>query len=164
MAHNYNFSVQYELAKDNVITVGYSGQLGRDLALYRDLNASPLGSAGNFGDRPFATQFPEYNHIIQLNNDGQSHYDSLQMTYNQRNFHGFNNQANFTWSKCFDYNSVNRGGAGDYPQLNNPYIPRIPTACATTTSALISTLAPSTPFRTSPPLASTSTAGKSAVS
>jgi len=124
MAHNYNFSVQYELAKDNVITVGYSGQLGRDLALYRDLNASPLGSAGNFADRPFATQFPEYNHIIQLNNDGQSRYDSLQMTYNQRNFHGFNNQANFTWSKCFDYNSVNRGGAGDYPQLNNPYDPK----------------------------------------
>jgi hypothetical protein len=121
MAHNYNLSVQYELAKDNVFTIGYSGQLGRDLALYRDLNASPLGSAGAFADRPFSTQFPDYNHIIQLNNDGQSHYDSLQMSYNQRNFHGFNNQANFTWSKCFDYNSVNRGGAGDYPQLNNPY-------------------------------------------
>jgi hypothetical protein len=28
-------------------------------------------------------------------------------------------QYNFTWSKCFDDNSVNRGGAGDYPQLNN---------------------------------------------
>jgi hypothetical protein len=124
MAHNYNLSVQYELAKDNVLTVGYAGQLGRDLALYRDLNASPLGSAGDFADRPFAAIFPNYNHIIQLNNDGQSHYDSLQMSYNQRNFHGFNNQVNFTWSKCFDYNSVNRGGIGDYPQLNNPYDPK----------------------------------------
>ena len=67
---------------------------------------------------------PTINHIIQLNNDGQSRYDSLQMSYNQRNFHGFNNQVNFTWSKCFDYNSVNRGGVGDYPQLNNPYDPK----------------------------------------
>ena len=28
-------------------------------------------------------------------------------------------QYNLTWSKCFDLNSVNRGGQGDYPQINN---------------------------------------------
>lgn len=61
------------------------------------------------------------NHVIQMNNDGQSQYDSLQTTLNMRNVHGLNLTTNFTWSKCFDYNSVNRGGAGDYPQANNPY-------------------------------------------
>jgi len=123
-AHNYNLSIQQEFFKDNVLTVGYSGQKGEDLGLMRDLNASPLGS-GCSGSacnplRPFHSQFPDFLHIIQLTNLAKSQYDSLQVTYNQRNFHGFNNQANFTWSKCFDYNSVNRGGAGDYPQLNNP--------------------------------------------
>jgi len=29
-------------------------------------------------------------------------------------------QYNLTWSKCYDDNSVSRGGAGDYPQLFNP--------------------------------------------
>jgi len=100
--------------------VGYSGQRGRDMLIYHDLNASPLGSAGNFSDRPFATQFPTLNHIIQATNLGKSQYDSLQISFNQRSFHGFDTQYNLTWSKSFDNNSVNRGGAGDYPQLNNP--------------------------------------------
>ena len=118
--HNISLSIQQEVARNNVLTVGYSGQRGRDLVIYRDLNASPLGSAGNFSDRPYATQFPDLNHIIQATNLGRSQYDSLQATYNQRNFHGLDTQYNFTWSKCFDENSVNRGGVGDFPQLNNP--------------------------------------------
>jgi hypothetical protein len=121
-AHNFNLSIQRDIARNNVITIGYSGQRGGNLALYRDLNASPLGSGGGFSDRPYATQFPSLNlqHVIQLTNLAHSQYDSLQASFNQRNFHGFNTQTNFTWSKCFDDNSVNRGGAGDYPQLNNP--------------------------------------------
>ena len=118
--HNLSLSLQQEIARNNVLTVGYSGQRGRDMLIYHDLNASPLGSAGNFSDRPFATQFPTLNHIIQATNLGKSQYDSLQISFNQRSFHGFDTQYNLTWSKSFDNNSVNRGGAGDYPQLNNP--------------------------------------------
>ncbi len=29
-------------------------------------------------------------------------------------------EYNFTWSKCYDESSFNRGGIGDYPQLQNP--------------------------------------------
>lgn len=122
--HNFNLSLQQELNANNVLTVGYSGQRGRDLVMYRDLNASPLGSAGDFADRPFSTLYPDLNHIIQATNAAKSQYDSLQMTLNQRNWHGLDTQYNFTWSKCYDMNSVNRGGAGDYPQLNNPFSPR----------------------------------------
>jgi outer membrane receptor protein involved in Fe transport len=122
--HNFNLSLQQEINANNVITVGYSGQRGRDLVMYRDLNASPLGSAGDFTDRPFSTLYPDLNHIIQATNAAKSQYDSLQMTLNQRNWHGLDTQYNFTWSKCYDMNSVNRGGAGDYPQLNNPFTPR----------------------------------------
>ena len=43
-AHNYSLSIQQEIAHNNVLTVGYSGQRGQDLAINRDLNASPLGS------------------------------------------------------------------------------------------------------------------------
>ncbi|MGC2182407.1 MAG: TonB-dependent receptor [Terriglobales bacterium] len=119
-AHNFSLSIQQELARNNVLTVGYSGQHGERLAVNRDLNASPLGSAGDFSDRPFSTQFPNLRHIVQTTNLGSSQYDSLQASYNQRDWHGLDTTYNFTWSKCFDDSSFNRGGSGDYPQLQNP--------------------------------------------
>jgi len=128
--HNYNLSIQQEIARNNVLTVAYSGQRGQNLAIYHDLNASPIGSGIQDGAlcasqadcdpyRPYAAQFPDIRHVIQLTNGATSQYDSLQVSYNQRNWHGLDTQYNLTWSKCFDLNSVNRGGAGDYPQINN---------------------------------------------
>jgi hypothetical protein len=119
-AHNFSLSVQQEVARNNVLTVGYSGQRGQNLAVNRDLNASPLGSGGDQTDRPFFSQFPDLHHIVQTTNLGDSQYDSLQMSYNQRDWHGLDTEYNFTWSKCYDENSFNRGGTGDYPQLQNP--------------------------------------------
>lgn len=123
-AHNYNLGIQQQLFTNNVLSVTYSGQRGTDLLIYRDLNASPLGSGctGSSCDalRPFATEFPDLRHIVQATNMAGSEYDSLQVSYNQRSWHGLDTQYNLTWSKCFDNNSVNRGGAGDYPQLQNP--------------------------------------------
>lgn len=122
--HNFNLSLQTEVFKNNVLTLTYSGQRGRDLVIYQDLNASPLGSpcfnpTGCDPFRPLAASFPNIRHVIEATNRATSQYDSLQASYNQRAWHGFDTQYNLTWSKCFDYNSVNRGGAGDYPQINN---------------------------------------------
>ncbi|HEX4488984.1 MAG TPA: TonB-dependent receptor [Terriglobales bacterium] len=124
--HNYSLSLQREVAHNNVITVGYSGQRGQNLVMYRDLNASPIGSDCTNGPscdpfRPYAPQFPDLRHIIQATNEATSQYDSLQVSYNQRGWHGLNTQYNLTWSKCLDDSSSNRGGAGDYPQTNNPF-------------------------------------------
>jgi hypothetical protein len=69
----------------------------------------------------FVDQFGNdlFQHVIAASNNAHSQYDSLQASYNQRNWHGLDTQFNLTYSKCYDDNSVNRGGAGDYPQLNN---------------------------------------------
>jgi hypothetical protein len=124
------------------VTVSYSGQRGRDLIIYYDQNASPIGSI--FHDpitdedrvcataeecdpkRPLTSKFtdpvtgnPLIRHLITMTNQGTSKYDSLQVSYNQRGWHGLDTQYNLTWSKCFDLNSVNRGGQGNYPQINN---------------------------------------------
>ncbi len=138
--HNINLSLQRDIARNNVLTIGYSGQRGQNLLIYRDLNATPVGTIDPstgfacVGDacnpfRPLSNVFttivngvpvPTYRHIIQVTNLGKSQYDSLQASFNQRGWHGIDTQYNLTWSKCYDYNSVNRGGAiGDYPQLNN---------------------------------------------
>jgi hypothetical protein len=127
-AHNFNLSLQQEVARNNVLTIGYSGQRGQNLVLYRDLNASPINGDGT---RPFDKAFldsngaPYFNHIIQATNLGYSQYDSMQVSFNQRAWHGLDTQYNLTWGKCYDTNSVNRGGAGDYPQINNDGTPRM---------------------------------------
>jgi hypothetical protein len=149
--HNFNLTVQEELFHNNVLTLTYAGQRGGNLLIFHDLNASPLGTidpntgspcVGSACDpfRPLHGVIVDQNgndllrHVIQATNAGQSQYDSLQVSYNQRQFHGLDTQYNLTWSKCFDYNSVNRGGAGDYPQLNNTN-PAGSTALATTNFA-----------------------------
>ena len=118
--------MQSEAFRNNVLTVTYSGQRGRDLLIYHDLNASPIAD-----HRPIAVHCLSklrsvssaidvfssirqrnvlFRHVISANNAGTSQYDSLQASYNQRELAGLDTQYNLTWSKCYDYNSVNRGG------------------------------------------------------
>src|SRR5207253_4574098 len=101
--HNFNLSIQNELFKNNVLTVTYSGQRGRDLIVYYDANASPIGSidpvAGGVcssdaacdPDRPLSKAFVDpvtggalIRHLITATSAGTSQYDSLQVSYNQR--------------------------------------------------------------------------------
>ena len=137
--HNFNLSIQGQLFHNNVLTVTYSGQRGRDLIIYYDANASPIGSIDPLTgsvcttesacdpDRPLYNKFPVdpatgrqlIEHVVTMTNAGTSRYDSMQVSYNQRGWHGIDTQYNLTWSKCFDLNSVNRGGQGNYPQINN---------------------------------------------
>src|SRR5438874_3651676 len=98
--HNFNLAIQSELFRNNVLTLTYSGQRGRKLLIYHDLNASPLGSLDpNTGDvcksdvacdpsLPFVSTFPDLRPVIAATNLGSSQYDSLQVSYNQRTWHG----------------------------------------------------------------------------
>src|SRR5262249_28066902 len=125
MFHIFHLSFQREIFKRNTVTVSYVGNRGRDLLMVRDLNAPPIGT--DYTDpqphRPFASQFPELKHIVQLNNDGKMWYDSLQFSWRQTEWQGIKTQYNLTWSHCLDYNSVNRGGGGQAGQYQNPYNP-----------------------------------------
>jgi hypothetical protein len=123
--HNYNLSIQRQITQNQVFTVGYSGSYGENLVILRDLNASPINGTGV---RPYDTVFvnpdgsPQFKHIVQATNFGYSHYNSLQASFVQRNWHGFDISYNYTFANCHDTNSVNRGGTavGAYPQKENP--------------------------------------------
>ena len=149
----YNATIQHELFRNNAITVSYVGAHGTNMLLNRQLNLRPIGcwdstftnpatgthqltgppnSATNTTrlncDRPFDSVFqtggvPTFKYINQLTNDGYSRYNSMQITYRQRNWHGLNSIVNFTWSNCIDTNSVNRGGSSTLPIRENPYDP-----------------------------------------
>jgi hypothetical protein len=124
--HYWNATLQHELFRDNVLTVTYLGSRGRDMLMYRDLNARPIGCfttvqlfTGTCA-RPFEAQFPNFENIIQLTNLGKSWYDSLQVSYRQNNWKGINSQYNLTWGHCLDLNSINRGSRLNLPQMMNP--------------------------------------------
>jgi outer membrane receptor protein involved in Fe transport len=121
--HYYHATFQRELFHNNSVTASYVGSRGTGLIWRQEINAPPLGSPFAKPDplRPFSAAFPTYRSIIQLNNDSQSWYNSVQLSYRQNNWHGINSQYNYTLSKCEDYSSSNRTTVGS--QADNPYDP-----------------------------------------
>jgi Carboxypeptidase regulatory-like domain/TonB dependent receptor-like, beta-barrel/TonB-dependent Receptor Plug Domain len=121
MNHSYNLTVEQEVSRKTAFSLAYVGTAGRDLVNWRDLNACPISTLDcDTSRQPFGTRFPDYNHILQLNNDGYSNYNSLQTAFKVRDLQGFTGQFNFVWSRTFDTGSANRGG--DFlTQFQNPY-------------------------------------------
>ena len=117
--HQFNLGIQQEFWHDNVLTVSYSGQRGYDLIFPIDINAFPQGCGITIVEcnRPYASVAPNLSDIVEDTNLGWSRYDSLQASLRQRRWRGLNMQYNFTWGKCFDYNSSDRVAG---PQLDNP--------------------------------------------
>jgi outer membrane receptor protein involved in Fe transport len=123
MNHAYNLTVEQEIGGRTAFSLAYVGTAGRDLINWRDLNACPVSTAKcDVTRQPFGVQFPQYNHILQLNNDGYSNYNSLQTAFKVRDVHGVTGQFNFTWSRAFDTGSANRGGTF-LSNYQNPYRP-----------------------------------------
>ena len=121
MNHAYNVTLEKSLSNKMAISVAYVGTAGRDLVNWRDLNACPVSTtACDVTRQAFGGTFPQYNHILQLNNDGYSNYNSLQIAYKARDIHGLTGQVNYTYSKAKDTGSANRGG--DFlTNYQNPY-------------------------------------------
>jgi hypothetical protein len=125
--HYFHVSFQRQMFARNAVTISYLGSRGYDQILARDINAPPLGSSSANNPppqlRPFYSQYPQFNHIYELTNDGRSWYDSMQVSWRQSSFHGINTQYNYTLANCQDLNSSNRGTLNDNPQADNPYNP-----------------------------------------
>jgi hypothetical protein len=121
MNHAYNLTVEQQLSNKMALSIAYVGTAGRDLINWRDLNACPVSTLEcDVTRQPFGATFPEYNHILQMNNDGYSNYNSLQTAVKVREMYGLTGQFNFVWSRTFDTGSANRGG--DFlSNFQNPY-------------------------------------------
>ena len=122
MNHAYNLTVEQQVTNKTSFSLAYVGTLGERLVNWRDLNACPISAteACDTSRQPFGTRFPQYNHILQLNNDAYSNYNSLQAAYKVRDLHGLSGQLNFVWSRSFDTGSANRGGSY-LSDFQNPY-------------------------------------------
>lgn len=127
--HQYNTSLQYQLAKDLLLEVGYVGTRGlnlfRQVAINQARLASPqapiineatgatitTNAPGNAAARaPY--QGVGINNFALNQSTAQSSYNSLQTSLTKRFAHGLQFLASYTWAKSIDNASGQGGGAG----------------------------------------------------
>ena len=112
-AEDYFVSVQNQLAKNILVDVAYVGNHGVKLQGF--LNANQINPANGF-TRPF-TKWPS--DITTALNEFWSHYDALQVRYEQRSVAGLTLLNSFTWSNSLDNASASLEGNTPSPQDAN---------------------------------------------
>jgi hypothetical protein len=119
--YNYNLNLQQEIYRNTVLQVGYVGSQGRKLLRLRDLNQPtqaeitaadlncPGGPCINDGTvpRPLVTPLSALEPfapfaVNQLDASATSHFNSLQASLTQRNWHGFTHAISYTWGHSID--------------------------------------------------------------
>jgi Carboxypeptidase regulatory-like domain len=102
--YNLNLQVEKSIGNFAVWQIGYVGSVGHKLSVMLNINQPDAA-----GVRPFATQYPDYGDINQLNSIGNSNYHSLQSTFRIRTWHGLSSQLTYTWGHNLDDVTEYRG-------------------------------------------------------
>ena len=98
--YNYNLQVEKSLGNAAIFQIGYVGSSAHKLSVMLNINHRAV---------QFATQYPAFGDINQLNSAGDSNYNSLQTTFKVRSWHGLNSQFSYTWSHELDFVTAYRG-------------------------------------------------------
>jgi len=109
----WNFNLQQQLGRDQVVELAYAGSKGTKLLGARDIN-QPNPSPQPVNPRPV----PQFADINILESRGNSSYQSLQARFQQSFHRGLTALASYTWSKSIDDASSFFSSAGDanFPQ------------------------------------------------
>jgi len=111
--HTYDFLIEHDLGRYGLIaSVGYVGNLGRELPYSREINAVAAG-AGEAG-QPLNTQFGRTASTIERATGLTSNYNSLQASLRKRFSQNLSFTAAYTYSRALDH-----GPGGLTPLLNN---------------------------------------------
>ena len=112
----FNFGLQRQLSQTSSLTLTYLGSLGRHLT-WADPIDQPAPGPGNIqARRPYNTQFPSVTAISYLESAGNSEYQSLQASFQQRLKHGVYFTANWVWAHAMDNAPFDGGADGPIPQ------------------------------------------------
>lgn len=104
--HQFQVSVQYQLARNYSLDIGYVGNRSRNLLYANDIGASGLALARNA-----AGQFIE--NAIIYTNGARSNYDGLQTQLIKRLSNNIQGQVSYTWSRTRDNSTGIFNGLGD---------------------------------------------------
>ena len=113
--YNYNLNIEQALGKNMAFMVGYVGSQGFKLFRFIDLNQHDPAT----GAFPFAN----FNIINQTQTSANSHYSSLQTTWNLRTWRGITSQLVDTWSHSIDNASDEDDNVPNAAQPDNSFNP-----------------------------------------
>jgi hypothetical protein len=99
---NTHLNIQYQLAKDVVGEVGYSGSLSHHLPDMLDINQIPIGSPEAVTSRPYYSQFPNLAAINEVQSVGNANYNSLIGSLRTNSFHGITTKLAYTYGHSLD--------------------------------------------------------------
>jgi len=99
---NTNLNVQYQVVKDAVVEVGYSGSLSRHLPDMLDINQIPIGAPEAITSRPYYSQFPDLAAINEVQSVANGHFNGLLASVKATNFHGFTTKLSYTLGHSMD--------------------------------------------------------------
>lgn len=122
--NQYNFTLEYQVAKGTSLSAGYVGNKATHLIVPHEAN-QPLPGTGPFNTwaplndrRPLAKALPNVGNIALTESSGTSNYNSLQMTARHRMGAGLEFLSSYTFSKTLTDNlgyygcaAVNSDGA-----------------------------------------------------
>lgn len=113
----WNFTIQYAIAKDWVLEVGYVGNKGTHLSRFWNANQPTVaGTAATLGAR---RPNPTVGDVEYMDSGGNSFYNALQTRLEKRFSNGLTLLHSFTYSRGLDnaaaWNDINPG-ASLYPQ------------------------------------------------
>jgi hypothetical protein len=115
---SYFVSVQQELAKNTLLDIAYVGNHGSKLQGF--LNGNQLNPAVRTSTGAFTRPFGNWpSDITEALNEFYSHYDALQVRYEQRFVGGLTLLNSFTWSHSLDNASASLEGNTPSPQDGN---------------------------------------------
>jgi hypothetical protein len=109
---SWNLNIQRELTPNLAVMAGYFGSKGTHLILRRNIN-QPVN-----GLRPYPALSASspilpgtaLGNITQVESSGNSSYNALWISANQRLARGLQFNTSYTWSKSLDYNSLSSQG------------------------------------------------------
>ena len=112
----FNFSVQREVAKDMVATIGFVDSAGAKLYWTRNINQPDPAPGAIDPRRPYYSIYPGVTGISWLESSGNSFFSSVQTSFEKRFSSGFYLLANWTWSHALDNVGGDGGANGPIPQ------------------------------------------------
>jgi hypothetical protein len=105
----WSFGVERQVGNTINLRAQYVGTRAVNQPYITQVNGYQTVCEGCFAPFPYGEPIdPRFASVTQLNTGANSHYDGLQTTAEKRFGHGFEVQANYTWSHCID--TVSNGG------------------------------------------------------
>jgi hypothetical protein len=110
----FSLAIQQQVKANTTFTIGYVGNKDdhmSDIYLY---NQKELNSSGQVVAGPYMQPIVNAGAQARYNaSDGISRYNALEATVAQKNYHGLEMQASYTWSKCLANSLGYFGSYGD---------------------------------------------------